>query len=79
MINMLYPPVIGAVPFLLMSICSMCSTGAKEVDEQDDMFILVAPQNAVGNCIIDVSRLIRNIKFIWKSTSIKDLFPMLWS
>lgn len=29
--------------------------GAKEVDEQDDMFILVAPQNAVGNCIIDVS------------------------
>lgn len=31
--------------------------GAKEVDDQDDMFILVAPQNAVGNCIIDVSRL----------------------
>ncbi|KAG7021201.1 Adenylate kinase 5, chloroplastic, partial [Cucurbita argyrosperma subsp. argyrosperma] len=29
------------------------SIGAKEVDEQDDMFILVAPQNAVGNCIID--------------------------
>ncbi|XP_073004513.1 probable adenylate kinase 5, chloroplastic isoform X1 [Typha latifolia] len=27
--------------------------GAKEVDEQDDIFILVAPQNAVGNCIID--------------------------
>ncbi|KAJ4846796.1 hypothetical protein Tsubulata_014111 [Turnera subulata] len=27
--------------------------GAKEVDEQDDVFILVAPQNAVGNCIID--------------------------
>ncbi|XP_031108972.1 adenylate kinase 5, chloroplastic isoform X1 [Ipomoea triloba] len=26
--------------------------GAKEVEEQDDMFILVAPQNAVGNCII---------------------------
>ncbi|XP_052200243.1 adenylate kinase 5, chloroplastic isoform X3 [Diospyros lotus] len=29
------------------------SIGAKEVSEQDDMFILVAPQNAVGNCIID--------------------------
>ncbi|XVE63585.1 hypothetical protein DITRI_Ditri07aG0031600 [Diplodiscus trichospermus] len=29
------------------------SIGAKEVNEQDDMFILVAPQNAVGNCIID--------------------------
>ncbi|EEF38880.1 adenylate kinase, putative [Ricinus communis] len=29
------------------------SIGAKEVDEDDDMFILVAPQNAVGNCIID--------------------------
>ncbi|XP_022143249.1 adenylate kinase 5, chloroplastic isoform X2 [Momordica charantia] len=29
------------------------SIGAKEVDEQDDMFVLVAPQNAVGNCIID--------------------------
>ncbi|KAG8367534.1 hypothetical protein BUALT_Bualt16G0081900 [Buddleja alternifolia] len=29
------------------------SIGGKEVDEQDDMFILVAPQNAVGNCIID--------------------------
>ncbi|KAL0552712.1 hypothetical protein IC582_011833 [Cucumis melo] len=29
------------------------SIGAKEVDDQDDMFILVAPQNAVGNCIID--------------------------
>ncbi|KAF8407205.1 hypothetical protein HHK36_006332 [Tetracentron sinense] len=28
------------------------SIGAKEVNEQDDMFILVAPQNAVGNCII---------------------------
>ncbi|PON67131.1 Adenylate kinase subfamily [Parasponia andersonii] len=29
------------------------SIGANEVDEQDDLFILVAPQNAVGNCIID--------------------------
>ncbi|XP_058067514.1 adenylate kinase 5, chloroplastic isoform X4 [Magnolia sinica] len=29
------------------------SIGAKEVNEQDDIFILVAPQNAVGNCIID--------------------------
>ncbi|KAF4352240.1 adenylate kinase 5, chloroplastic [Cannabis sativa] len=29
------------------------SIGAKEVDEQDDIFILVAPQNAVGNCIIE--------------------------
>ncbi|XP_073132559.1 adenylate kinase 5, chloroplastic isoform X2 [Henckelia pumila] len=28
------------------------SIGAREVEEQDDMFILVAPQNAVGNCII---------------------------
>ncbi|KAM7472965.1 hypothetical protein LguiA_011148 [Lonicera macranthoides] len=29
------------------------SIGGKEVEEQDDIFILVAPQNAVGNCIID--------------------------
>ncbi|CAN4096604.1 unnamed protein product [Withania somnifera] len=29
------------------------SIGGKEVDKQDDLFILVAPQNAVGNCIID--------------------------
>lgn len=29
------------------------SIGGSEVEEQDDMFILVAPQNAVGNCIID--------------------------
>lgn len=33
----------------------LASAGGKEVDEQDDLFILVAPQNAVGNCIIDVS------------------------
>ncbi|KAL6274918.1 hypothetical protein ACE6H2_025610 [Prunus campanulata] len=31
----------------------LASAGGKEVDEQDDLFILVAPQNAVGNCIID--------------------------
>jgi len=36
--------------FMLNSACA----GEKEVDEQDDIFILVAPQNAVGNCIIDV-------------------------
>jgi len=29
--------------------------GAQEVFEDDDMFIIMAPQNAVGNCIIDVS------------------------
>ncbi|KAG7942654.1 hypothetical protein I3843_16G114800 [Carya illinoinensis] len=29
------------------------SVGSKEVDEQDDIFVIVAPQNAVGNCIID--------------------------
>ncbi|ONK70403.1 uncharacterized protein A4U43_C05F33350 [Asparagus officinalis] len=29
------------------------SIGGREVDEEDDIFILVAPQNAVGNCIID--------------------------
>ncbi|KAK3121458.1 hypothetical protein QOZ80_8BG0653710 [Eleusine coracana subsp. coracana] len=27
--------------------------GASEVDKEDDMFVLIAPQNAVGNCIID--------------------------
>lgn len=32
-------------------------TGGKEVEEEDDMYILVAPQNAVGNCIIDVRSL----------------------
>lgn len=35
------------------SFINIGSVGAKEVGEQDDMFILVAPQNAVGNCIID--------------------------
>ncbi|CAM0910438.1 unnamed protein product [Alopecurus aequalis] len=30
--------------------------GATEVDKEDDMFILIAPQNAVGNCIIDGMR-----------------------
>ncbi|GLJ42848.1 hypothetical protein SUGI_0888210 [Cryptomeria japonica] len=29
------------------------SIGAKDVNDQDDIFILVAPQNAMGNCIID--------------------------
>ncbi|XP_051148358.1 adenylate kinase 5, chloroplastic isoform X2 [Andrographis paniculata] len=28
------------------------SIGGDQVEEEDDMFILVAPQNAVGNCII---------------------------
>lgn len=32
---------------------SIGSIGAKEVTDEDDMFILLAPQNAVGNCIID--------------------------
>eukprot|EP00252_Welwitschia_mirabilis_P001388 TRINITY_DN1125_c0_g1_i1.p1 TRINITY_DN1125_c0_g1~~TRINITY_DN1125_c0_g1_i1.p1 ORF type:complete len:164 (-),score=33.45 TRINITY_DN1125_c0_g1_i1:334-825(-) len=30
----------------------MTIAGAREVTDEDDMFILVAPQNAVGNCII---------------------------
>ncbi|XP_047308263.1 adenylate kinase 5, chloroplastic isoform X2 [Impatiens glandulifera] len=29
------------------------SIGANDVGEEDDIFILVAPQNAMGNCIID--------------------------
>ncbi|KAL2652527.1 hypothetical protein R1flu_020655 [Riccia fluitans] len=29
------------------------AVGAQEVKPEDDMFILMAPQNAVGNCIID--------------------------
>ncbi|TVU42380.1 hypothetical protein EJB05_08782, partial [Eragrostis curvula] len=29
------------------------AVGATEVDKEDDMFVLIAPQNAVGNCIID--------------------------
>uniref|UniRef100_A0A0E0LTB9 adenylate kinase n=1 Tax=Oryza punctata TaxID=4537 RepID=A0A0E0LTB9_ORYPU len=29
------------------------AVGANEVDKEDNMFILIAPQNAVGNCIID--------------------------
>ncbi|XP_031263902.1 adenylate kinase 5, chloroplastic isoform X2 [Pistacia vera] len=37
------------------------SIGAKEVGEQDDMFILVAPQNAVGNCIIDDLRAMTDV------------------
>ncbi|CAL4997979.1 unnamed protein product [Urochloa decumbens] len=32
------------------------AVGASEVDKEDDMFILIAPQNAVGNCIIDDMR-----------------------
>lgn len=46
---------------------SFALTGAKEVDEEDDMFILVAPQNAVGNCIIDV-RILRVIVLLCCST-----------
>lgn len=39
-----------------MALASLfASAGAKHVDETDDLFILVAPQNAVGNCIIEVS------------------------
>ncbi|XP_020407242.1 probable adenylate kinase 5, chloroplastic isoform X5 [Zea mays] len=30
--------------------------GARDVDKEDDMFVLIAPQNAVGNCIIDDMR-----------------------
>jgi hypothetical protein len=44
---------------------SFTIAGAKEVDEQDDMFIIVAPQNAVGNCIIDVRNL-RASKTYWR-------------
>ncbi|KAF0900926.1 hypothetical protein E2562_037020 [Oryza meyeriana var. granulata] len=29
------------------------AVGASHVDKEDDMFVLIAPQNAVGNCIID--------------------------
>ncbi|KAL1325564.1 hypothetical protein HN51_035620 [Arachis hypogaea] len=36
------------------------SIGAAEVEEQDDLYILVAPQNAVGNCIIDDLRAMTN-------------------
>ncbi|KAK8450902.1 hypothetical protein SEVIR_6G119900v4 [Setaria viridis] len=32
------------------------AVGASEVDKEDDMFVLIAPQNAVGNCIIDDMR-----------------------
>lgn len=39
------------------------SAGGKEVEEQDDLFILVAPQNAVGNCIIDVSIYISRVEY----------------
>eukprot|EP00262_Sarcandra_glabra_P004163 TRINITY_DN1514_c0_g1_i1.p1 TRINITY_DN1514_c0_g1~~TRINITY_DN1514_c0_g1_i1.p1 ORF type:complete len:626 (-),score=110.10 TRINITY_DN1514_c0_g1_i1:520-2358(-) len=35
------------------SFINIGSIGGKEVEQQDDIFILVAPQNAVGNCIID--------------------------
>lgn len=38
--------------------------GAKEVDEQDDIFILGAPQNALGNCIIDIRSLIASVALI---------------
>jgi hypothetical protein len=37
-----------------MSQAGFVIAGAKEVYDDDDMFILMAPQNAVGNCIIDV-------------------------
>uniref|UniRef100_A0A0E0LTC1 adenylate kinase n=1 Tax=Oryza punctata TaxID=4537 RepID=A0A0E0LTC1_ORYPU len=44
------------------------AVGANEVDKEDNMFILIAPQNAVGNCIIDVkilswTSLLYNIPF----------------
>lgn len=44
----------------LLNQCFFLIAGSKEVDEEDDMFILVAPQNAVGNCIIDV-RILRDV------------------
>lgn len=56
-------------------------TGGKEVDEEDDMFILVAPQNAVGNCIIDVRRILEMQEFVIHfivSTSSLDLFVRIY-
>ncbi|GKE58042.1 adenylate kinase [Tanacetum coccineum] len=38
--------------------------GGKEVDEVDDIFILVAPQNAMGNYIIDV-KIFRKSIYMW--------------
>lgn len=40
--------------------------GAKEVYDDDDMFILMAPQNAVGNCIIDVRHPISGLEVYHK-------------
>lgn len=64
------------ISFGLMTYTSMIifiyMLGGKEVEEQDDMFILVAPQNAVGNCIIDV----RNTK---NSLLLASSKRVLWS
>lgn len=45
---------------MLLIYTTITSAGAEDVGEQDDLFILVAPQNAVGNCIIDVSRRLKD-------------------
>ncbi|KAG6500716.1 hypothetical protein ZIOFF_040566 [Zingiber officinale] len=46
---------IGSIAYYFISWVGsdIIKLGPKEVEEQDDIFILVAPQNAVGNCIID--------------------------
>lgn len=49
-------------------IYSVFSAGGREVEEQDDMFILIAPQNAVGNCIIGVRNLRINCDFVPERT-----------
>ncbi|XP_010313837.1 adenylate kinase 5, chloroplastic isoform X2 [Solanum lycopersicum] len=53
------------------------SIGGKEVEKQDDVFILVAPQNAVGNCIIDDMRAMTdaagNRPIILVNPKLKDL------
>ncbi|KAL3353068.1 hypothetical protein AABB24_020848 [Solanum stoloniferum] len=53
------------------------SIGGKEVEKQDDLFILVAPQNAVGNCIIDDMRAMTdaagNRPIILVNPKLKDL------
>ncbi|KAG0554970.1 hypothetical protein KC19_12G134200 [Ceratodon purpureus] len=43
--------------------CELILAGAKEVYDDDDMFILMAPQNAVGNCIIDVRHGVFGLEF----------------
>lgn len=49
------PPCPACMPHLAsVTHCRLWGAGGSEVVEDDEVFILMAPQNAVGNCILEV-------------------------